>query len=94
MDISKYIAGLGQEAKELPPNWRCFTEAEVERIVSLAVLDALNGRRTNMAIITREVLEQADKENKSDRQIAIENGVTRQAVYQMRKKYGMTKPKN
>ena len=48
-----------------------------------------------MAIITREILEQADKENKSlIRQIAIENGVTRQAVYQMRKKYGMTKPKN
>lgn len=47
-----------------------------------------------MAIITREILEQADKENKSDKQIAIENGVSRQAVYQMRKKYGMTKPKN
>jgi hypothetical protein len=47
MNISKYTEGLGQEAKELPPNWRCFTEAEVERIVSLAVLDALNGRGTN-----------------------------------------------
>lgn len=47
MNISKYTEGLGQEAKELPPNWRCFTEAEVERIVSLAVLDALNGRGRN-----------------------------------------------
>lgn len=43
-EFIKYTEGLGQEAKELPPNWRCFTEAEVERIVSLAVLDALNGR--------------------------------------------------
>lgn len=46
-----------------------------------------------MAKITREIIEQADKENKSDKQIAIENGVTRQAVYQMRKKYGLTKTK-
>jgi hypothetical protein len=37
MDISKYTEGLGQEAKELPPNWRCFTEAEVERIVSRVI---------------------------------------------------------
>jgi predicted DNA-binding protein YlxM (UPF0122 family) len=44
-----------------------------------------------MAKITREIIEQADKENKSDKQIAIENGVSRQAVYQMRKKYGLTK---
>ena len=43
-----------------------------------------------MAKITREIIENADKENKSDKQIAIENGVSRQAVYQMRKKYGMT----
>lgn len=47
MDISKYIAGLGQKARELPPEWKAYTEAEVERIVSLAVLDALNGRGTN-----------------------------------------------
>lgn len=44
-----------------------------------------------MAKITREIIEQADKEGKSDKQIAIENGVTRQAVYQMRKKYGLQK---
>jgi len=47
MDISKYTEGLGQKAKELPPEYKCFTEVEVERIVSLAVLDALNGRGTN-----------------------------------------------
>jgi hypothetical protein len=45
-----------------------------------------------MAKITREIIENADKENKSDKQIAIENGVTRQAVFQMRKKYGLQKP--
>jgi hypothetical protein len=47
MNISKYTEGLGQKAKELPPEYKCFTEVEVERIVSLAVLDALNGRGTN-----------------------------------------------
>jgi|GEM_PF-6311665 len=46
MNISKYTEGLGQKAKELPPEHKCFTEVEVERIVSLAVLDA-NGRGTN-----------------------------------------------
>ena len=46
MDISKYTKGLGQKAEQLPPGWKCYTEAEVERIVSLAVLDALNGRRS------------------------------------------------
>ena len=47
MNISKYTQGMGQAAKELPPEHKCYTEAEVERIVSLAVLDALNGRGTN-----------------------------------------------
>lgn len=47
-----------------------------------------------MAKITREIIEQADRGGKNDKQIAEENGVSRQAVYQMRKKYGMTKPKN
>lgn len=46
MNYKKYTAGLGQKAKELPPEHKCYTEAEVERIVSLAVLDA-NGRGTN-----------------------------------------------
>jgi predicted DNA-binding protein YlxM (UPF0122 family) len=44
-----------------------------------------------MAKITREIIEQADKEGKSDKEIAEKNGVTRQAVYQMRKKYGLQK---
>jgi hypothetical protein len=44
MNYKKYTEGLGQKAEQLPPNWRCFTEAEVERIVYLAVLDVLNGR--------------------------------------------------
>lgn len=47
-----------------------------------------------MAKITREILEAADRQSKTDQQIAEENGVSRQAVYQMRKKYGMTKSKN
>ena len=46
MNYKKYTEGLGQKAKELPPEYKCFTEVEVERIVSLAVLDA-NGRGTN-----------------------------------------------
>jgi len=57
MNISKYTEGLGQEAKELPPNWRCFTEAEVERIVSLAVLDALNGRGEERMMVNNETIE-------------------------------------
>lgn len=39
MDISKYTAGLGQKADRLPPGWKCYTEAEVERIVSRVSLD-------------------------------------------------------
>jgi hypothetical protein len=39
MDISKYTQGMGQAAKELPPNWRCYTEAEVELIISRLSLD-------------------------------------------------------
>jgi hypothetical protein len=39
MNISKYTEGLGQEAKELPPNWRCFTEAEVETIIQRVIND-------------------------------------------------------
>lgn len=30
---------MGQAAKELPPNWRCYTEAEVELIISRLSLD-------------------------------------------------------
>jgi DNA-directed RNA polymerase specialized sigma subunit len=45
----------------------------------------------DMAKITREIIEQGDKEGKGDKQIAEENGVSRQAVYQMRKKYGLQK---
>lgn len=44
-----------------------------------------------MAKITKEIIEQGDLEGKTDRQIAIENGVTRQAVTFMRKKYGLQK---
>ena len=39
MDISKYTAGLGQEAEQLPPDWKCYTEAEVELIISRLSLD-------------------------------------------------------
>jgi len=34
MNISKYTEGLGQKAKELPPEHRCYTVAEVELIIS------------------------------------------------------------
>lgn len=30
--------GLGQTAKELPPEWKCFTQAEVDQIVSKVLL--------------------------------------------------------
>jgi hypothetical protein len=53
MNISKYTEGLGQEAKELPPNWRCFTEAEVERIVSRVINDKNINKKENT--IEREV---------------------------------------
>lgn len=39
MDISKYTEGLGQKAKELPPDWKCYTVAEVELIISRFLLD-------------------------------------------------------
>lgn len=39
MDISKYTEGLGQKAKELPPDWKCYTEAEVALIVWRLSLD-------------------------------------------------------
>ena len=39
MDISKYIAGLGQKARELPPEWKAYTEAEVELIISRLSFD-------------------------------------------------------
>ncbi len=47
MNISKYTEGLGQEAKELPPNWRCFTEAEVERIISRVINDKNINKKEN-----------------------------------------------
>jgi hypothetical protein len=39
MDISKYTQGMGQAAKELPPEHRCYTVAEVELIISRLSLD-------------------------------------------------------
>ena len=52
MDISKYTAGLGQKAKELPPDWKCYTEAEVE-IVSRVINDKNINKKEN--IIEQEV---------------------------------------
>jgi hypothetical protein len=46
-----------------------------------------------MAKITREIIEQADREGKNDKEIAQENSVSRQAVFQMRKKYNLQKSK-
>ena len=37
--LKKYTAGLGQEAEQLPPDWKCYTEAEVELIISRLSLD-------------------------------------------------------
>ena len=53
MDISKYIAGLGQKARELPPEWKAYTEAEVERIVSRVINDKNINKKEN-------IIEQAD----------------------------------
>lgn len=39
MNISKYTQGMGQAAKELPPEHKCYTEAEVELIISRLSLD-------------------------------------------------------
>jgi hypothetical protein len=39
MNISKYTQGMGQAAKELPPEWKAYTEAEVELIISRLSLD-------------------------------------------------------
>lgn len=33
-EFEKLTAGKGQLARELPGNWRCFTEAEVQSIIS------------------------------------------------------------
>lgn len=45
-----------------------------------------------MPKVTKEIIERADKEGKTDNDIAKECGVSRQAVYQMRKKFGLIKP--
>jgi hypothetical protein len=58
MDISKYTQGMGQAAKELPPEHRCYTEMELERVVQLAVLDALNGRGTNEGFMQIKITEE------------------------------------
>lgn len=39
MNISKYTEGLGQKAKELPPEYKCFTEVEVEFVINRVLLD-------------------------------------------------------
>lgn len=39
VDQGSYTAGLGQEAKQLPPDWKCYTEAEVGLIISRLSLD-------------------------------------------------------
>jgi hypothetical protein len=39
MYYKRYTAGLGQKAKELPPEHRCYTVAEVELIISRLSLD-------------------------------------------------------
>jgi len=39
MNISKYTHGMGQAAKELPPEHKCYTEVEVDRIVSRVIND-------------------------------------------------------
>lgn len=44
-----------------------------------------------MPKVTKEIIEQADKEGKTDAEIAQQCGVSRQAVSQMRKKYDLAK---
>jgi len=39
MDYKRYTAGLGQKAEQLPPGWKCYTEAEVGLIISRLSLD-------------------------------------------------------
>lgn len=41
MDYKRYTAGLGQKAEQLPPSWKCYTEAEVETIVQRVLNDRL-----------------------------------------------------
>lgn len=33
VDLDLLTTGMGQRAGDLPPNWRCYTEIEVERII-------------------------------------------------------------
>ena len=47
MNISKYTAGLGQEAEQLPPNWKCYTEAEVCTIVQRVINDKNINKKEN-----------------------------------------------
>jgi len=46
MNISKYTEGLGQKAEQLPPDWKCYTEAEVALIISRLSLDTGNKTAT------------------------------------------------
>lgn len=44
-----------------------------------------------MPKVTKEIIEQADKEGRTNAEIAQQCGVSRQAVLQMRKKHGLSK---
>lgn len=52
VDFKKALEGRGQKASDLPEDYRCFTEAEVEGIVSEILLrvraDQLNRSMANL----------------------------------------------
>lgn len=39
MDYKKYTAGLGQKAEQLPPDWHCYTEVQLETAIGRLLLD-------------------------------------------------------
>ena len=47
MNYKKYTEGLGQKAEQLPPNWKCYTEAEVCTIVQRVINDKNINKKEN-----------------------------------------------
>lgn len=47
MNYKKYTQGMGQAAKELPPEHRCYTVAEVETIVQRVINDKNINKKEN-----------------------------------------------
>jgi hypothetical protein len=53
-ELTQFTAGLGQKAGQLPPDWKCYTEAEVELIISRLSLDIRAKLASRLAVANSE----------------------------------------